>query len=164
MATFLVGMYDGTIDGKNRLSVPFAFRRKLEGADHPFYVLPGPRRGTLALYPEVQFERSRPAAPEARLSEETRAWRTFEHSQCALLNSDEQGRVLFPERLLKRVGLGKEVTLVGVQDHIELWNRADFQKFEDEQWARYDENRAKAMAELREFAPVPSAVESLPKP
>jgi DNA-binding transcriptional regulator/RsmH inhibitor MraZ len=39
---------------------------------------------------------------------------------------DSQGRALLPEKILKRAGIGKEVTLVGMQDHLELHNRADW--------------------------------------
>jgi MraZ protein len=151
---FLVGTYELTIDAKNRLSIPFAIRRKLDERrdGHSFYVLPGQRQGTLALYPEVYFEGLRPVPPAESLSEDTHRWRQFEFSQCALLDPDGQGRVLIPERLLKRAGLGKEVTLIGVQDHLELWDRRTHEEFENGQWAQYAENRAKAMQELRALA------------
>ena len=151
---FLVGTYELTIDAKNRLSIPFNIRRKLDGRrdGHAFYVLPGLRHGTLALFPEEYFERLRPVPPAESLSESTHQWRQFEYSQCGLLDSDSQGRVLIPDRLIKRVGLGKEVTLIGVQDHLELWSRKDFEEFENSQWDGLADNRAKAMAELKEFA------------
>ena len=40
---------------------------------------------------------------------------------------DKQGRVLFPDKFLKRSGIGKEVTLVGVRDHLELWARSEWE-------------------------------------
>ena len=158
---FLVGTFELTVDAKNRVSIPFNIRRKLDpGRDgHSFYVLPGQRPGTLALYPESYFERMRPALPAESVSEETQQWRQFEYSQCALLDSDSQGRILIPERLLKRTGVGREVTLTGAQDHLVLWNRQDFAEFEDGQWKRFPESRSKAMQELRAFAPVQPAAE-----
>jgi MraZ protein len=148
---FLAGTYELTIDAKNRLSIPFNIRRKLDERrdGQSFYVVPGQRQGTLALYPEVYFERLRPVLREESLSDETHRWRQFEFSQCALLDPDAQGRILLPERTLKRVGVGKDVVLIGVQDHLELWDRKQFEDFENEQWARFSENRAKAMQELR---------------
>ena len=40
---------------------------------------------------------------------------------------DKQGRALIPERALKEAGIGKEVTIVGVGDHFELWNRSEWE-------------------------------------
>lgn len=150
---FLVGTFQLTIDAKNRLSIPYKIRRKLhERQDgHSFYVLPGQRLGTLAFYPEMYFEDLRPVPPAESLSEQTHRWRQFEYSQCDLLEPDGQGRILIPERILKRAGIGKEVTLIGVQDHLELWNREEFEGFENGQWDSYAENRAKAMQELKQF-------------
>jgi len=35
--------------------------------------------------------------------------------------------VQFKDKLLQRSGIGKDVTLVGVNDHLELWNRSDWE-------------------------------------
>jgi DNA-binding transcriptional regulator/RsmH inhibitor MraZ len=57
-----------------------------------------------------------------------------------------------PERLLRRTGIDKEVVLIGGQDHLELWNRAEFEAFEQAQWQNVDKNRAQAMEELKVYA------------
>ncbi len=152
---FLAGTYELTVDAKNRLSVPFGIRRKLsEDRDgQAFYVLPGRRPGTLALYPEKYYERLRgDLPPDDSLSDAAYEYRQFEYSQSALLEPDGQGRVLIPERLLKRAGLDKDVVLIAVRDHLELWRRADFEEFERRQWQDYPQQRARAMAEMKELA------------
>jgi len=160
---FFVGMYELTIDSKNRLSIPHAIRSKMncDTDGRSFYIVPGQRRGTLTIYPERYFEqtRSRIPAPE-RLSEEGYEWRQFEYSQSALVDPDTQGRVLVPERLLKRAGIGREVTLIGVQDRLELWSRAEFDAFQDSKWPTYPEHRGKAMEELRVQQAAGAAAES----
>jgi MraZ protein len=40
---------------------------------------------------------------------------------------DGQGRLLLPQKILRRAGIQKEVTLIGVRDHLEVWNRADWE-------------------------------------
>lgn len=152
---FLAGTYELTIDIKNRLSIPFAIRRKLneERDGHAFYAVPGRRKGTLALYPEKYYERLRADLPaDDSLSDEAYAYRQFEYSQSALLDPDGQGRVLIPERLLKKAGLDKDVVLIAVRDHLELWRRADFEAFEGGMWPEYPQQRAKAVAEQRRLA------------
>ena len=32
-----------------------------------------------------------------------------------------------PQKTLKRAGITKEVSLIGVRDHLEVWNRADWE-------------------------------------
>lgn len=157
---FLAGTFELTIDAKNRLSVPFAIRRKLseERDGQSLYAVPGRRAGTLALYPEKYYERLRAGLPaDEALSEEAFAYRQFESSQSALLEPDSQGRVLIPERLLKRVGIDKEVVLIAVRDHLELWRRADFEAFESAMWGAYPQKRAAAMDEMKRLAPAPRA-------
>ncbi len=152
---FLAGTHELSIDSKNRLSIPFAIRRKLseENDGQSFYAVPGRRPGTLALYPEKYYERLRANLPaDDQLSEEAYAWRQFEYSQSALLEPDAQGRVLIPERLLKRLGLEKDVVLIAVRDHLELWRKADFEAFEAEMWSQYPQARARAMDEMKASA------------
>lgn len=149
---FLVGTHELTVDSKNRLSIPFAIRRKLneERDGHSFYVVPGRRKGTLALYPEKYYERLLADSPDDEsLSDEAYEYRLFEYSRSALLDPDSQGRILIPERLLDRAGIGKEVTLIAVRDHLELWSRDAFAEFEDSMWPEYPEKRARAVQEMK---------------
>lgn len=156
---FLVGTYELVIDNKSRLSIPFAVRRKLseERDGHSFYAMPGRRNGTLALYPERYYERLRAGwPPDDRLSDAAYAYRQFELSQTALLDPDSQGRVVLPERLAKRVGLDREVVLIAVGDHLELWKRDEFAAFESSMWPDYWQQRSKALEEMSRLAPMTS--------
>lgn len=150
----LAGTFELTIDAKNRLSIPFGIRKKLnpETDGHAMYVLPGRRPGTLSLYPEKYYERLRADLPEDEaLSDEAFAYRQFEFAQSALLDPDSQGRVLIPERLLKRAGLEKEVVLIAVRDHLELWRHEDFEQFENGMWQDYPRQRAAAVQEQQQL-------------
>jgi len=37
---------------------------------------------------------------------------------------DKQGRVMLPTTLAKNAGIGREVVVAGVRDHLEIWDRA----------------------------------------
>jgi len=42
---------------------------------------------------------------------------------------DRQGRLLINEKLKQRAHLGATLTLVGVRDHIEVWNTEDWEHY-----------------------------------
>ncbi len=149
---FLVGTFDLVLDNKSRLSIPFAIRRKL-GESQSFYALPGRRRGTIVLYPEKYYEEMRADRPaDDDLSDAAYAYREFEHAQTALLEPDAQGRVVLPDRLLKRTRLERDVVLIAVGDHLELWRSDDFAAFEESMWPDYWQQRASALEEMKRLA------------
>ena len=42
----------------------------------------------------------------------------------AVAELDRQGRVVVPPTLAEHAGIGKDVIVAGVHDHIEIWDRA----------------------------------------
>ena len=42
----------------------------------------------------------------------------------AVAELDKQGRVIVPLTLTEHAGIGKDVIVAGVHDHIEIWDRA----------------------------------------
>jgi division/cell wall cluster transcriptional repressor MraZ len=61
---------------------------------------------------------------------------------------DSQGRLLLNEKLRKRAGLKDNVTLVGVRDHIELWNTQDWEQYLSDNMAQYQKRVAQARQEI----------------
>jgi MraZ protein len=125
----LIGEYDLGIDDKNRLSLP-ADIRKLINSDRDgdaFFLVLG-RNGKPWLYPEKYYEQMVfQEEPEITPEEEQL---DFDHINFALADKitwDGQGRMLIPEKTMRRTGLGKEITLIGSRDHLELWDRAEWQ-------------------------------------
>ena len=45
-------------------------------------------------------------------------------ASAAAAELDKQGRVPVPTALTEAAGLGREVVVAGVYDHLEIWNRA----------------------------------------
>jgi len=37
---------------------------------------------------------------------------------------DKQGRIVIPANLLESAGIGRDVTVAGIYDHLEIWDRA----------------------------------------
>jgi division/cell wall cluster transcriptional repressor MraZ len=75
----------------------------------------------------------------------------FERMNFALAGKvelDSQGRLLLNEKLRKRAGLKDNVTLVGVRDHIELWNTQDWEQYLSDNMAQYQKRVAQARQEV----------------
>jgi len=128
------GEHEHILDQKNRLSIPSRFRQLLspETVGDKFYLVIGPNK-KLWLYPDKYYEQlvnRHPAEliPDAKVLE----FEQLTFGLARLLEIDNTGRVVIPERMIQRAGLGKEVTVIGVRDHLEIWSR--------DQWERHVEN------------------------
>jgi MraZ protein len=130
----LFGNYELTIDDKNRMLVPSEIRKAIdpETDGDAFFLVTGINH-KLWLYPEKYYEAlalrmQSEMAPE----EDMLAFDQLNFAMASRVEWDKQGRILVPERVLKKSGLGKEITLIGMRDHAEIWNRADWDARIDE--------------------------------
>ena len=60
-------------------------------------------------------------------NEDLLAFDQFHFAMTSLLEMDKQARVLLPDKILQRTGIGREISMIGVRDHLEIWNRADWE-------------------------------------
>lgn len=63
------------------------------------------------------------------MSKDARIYKRYFFGSASEGTFDKQGRVLVPPPLRKTANLEKDVVLVGVQDHVEIWDKA---RWEDE--------------------------------
>ena len=124
----LFGEYELTVDDKNRLLVPAEIRRSIPpDYGETLFLVMGTNRVPW-FYPERFYEDLVTQAPADMMpDEDLLAYNQLHFAMASKLPWDKQGRVTMPDRLLKRASIGKDVTLVGVRDHLELWNRADWE-------------------------------------
>ena len=118
------GTYDHTIDEKGRLTLPARFRDLFadgvviaKGLDSNVDVFP--RAGWDGLV-EERLAHLDPLSPE------TRQLRRFFFAGAEHETMDKQGRVLVPQALREAAGLGRDVVIAGVFDHLEVWSREDW--------------------------------------
>ena len=90
----------------------------------------------------MPLERRATASPAA---EEVRAFSRLFYGQAERLQIDGQGRIRIPAELVAWAGLEKEVALVGVRDHLELWDRGRWEGYRASIQPRYDEFAAGAL-------------------
>ncbi len=114
------GTHEHTIDEKNRLTLPAKFRDGLDGG----VVLVRGIDGTVDVYPRRSWEASAERISELdSLTREAREMKRFVFAGATVTDLDKQGRVLVPPDLARHASLGRDVAVVGVDDHIEIWDR-----------------------------------------
>jgi MraZ protein len=138
----IYGNYELTLDEKNRLLIPSEIRKAIDPATdgEAFFLVTG-INGKPWLYPEKYYEsmalkRQSEMAPE----EDFLAFDHMNFSTASRVEWDKQGRILIPEKIVRKSRLDREVTVIGVRDHAEIWRR--------EEWMTYEEDLTKRNLEI----------------
>lgn len=142
----LTGEYEGTLDDKGRVFISNKLRSQIDCDEHgsSFYLTLGPN-GVLCLYPEKYFQQIALAASSGTVAPDEAV--VFERMSFALASRvelDRQGRLLVAEKVRKRANLQNNMTLVGVRDHIELWNTEDWDKYVSDNFRQFQQQTMQA--------------------
>jgi len=163
----LFGEFELTIDDKNRLLVPADVRHAFlpEHGEAFFVVLQNSGYAAAPripwMYPERYYEEMAMQGPVEMTPDDNQvAFNQMYYGLASRVPWDKQGRVLIPDRTLRRAGIGKDVTLIGARDHLELWNRTDWEARREELERRSVEIAALARRERSSKPPTPSQSES----
>ncbi len=136
-------MYPHALDPKGRLTLPSSFREHLN-SDQPGMFALSLDKNCLDIYPMP-------------------AWRNFLERLKALPNTDaqvakvkhvilsmafpcevdRQGRVLVPPKLRELAGIGRDVTVVGYLDTINVWDRARWEEYFKQGFEQLELNASK---------------------
>jgi transcriptional regulator MraZ len=124
------GTYDHTIDTKNRLAIPAEVRTQIKRSggkgkgDAVFLYVTLGMDGALCLYTEKGYEQRADELDHSEMdAEELLEYERVFYALSKSVEIDKQGRVTLPGDLLGRSGLGSEVVLIGVKDHLEVRDR-----------------------------------------
>jgi MraZ protein len=137
----LTGTFPRAIDDKQRIAIPKRVRDTFQIGDGPrlVFVAPGTDQ-SLVIYSEEGFARLADQLSAASpTGQDVRAFSRVFFSQAQQLEIDGQGRIRIPPDLARHAGLEKEVVLVGVRDHMELWDRARWESYLEQRRSQYDQ-------------------------
>ena len=140
----LTGEYEHTIDEKNRLFISNKLRSQIDSEEYGsgFYLSMG-SNGILCLFPEKYFQQIALAgAPGIGAPDESVAYERLSFALASKVELDRQGRLLVNDKLRKRAGLGTALTLVGVRDHIEVWNTEDWEQYLNSNLNQFQQQKA----------------------
>lgn len=139
----LIGEYIHTIDSKNRISLPFKFRKEVgkkiiitPGLDQCLFVF------TLKEWGRVSKKLSDSESSLSFLKSDKRSFNRFMFGRAAEVEIDSIGRILIPDFLKERINLADKAAIVGVEDRIEIWN--------DKIWEKYKETVERQADQLAE--------------
>lgn len=123
----LCGTHKHTIDKKKRMFLPAKIRANI---GEKFIIAKSLSAKCIALYPEEvwsEFEAALNSLP--RVTGEPIRRKVF--SSMEEMSADEQGRILIPTELCQYAELEKNVVVIGVGDHAEIWSDVNRQKAEE---------------------------------
>jgi transcriptional regulator MraZ len=142
----LRGNHPARIDDKGRLKIPNGFRTFIEsqfGVELFVTSIDGER---VLLYPMarwVEIERKLAALPSTSPAKVRFLEQVNFYGQVVTL--DKQGRAVMPQMLRVSAGMSGDVSVLGMQDHLEVWNQKRLlERFKKQP---FTEDDAKALAE-----------------
>src|SRR5438067_11301105 len=123
-----LGEYEHTIDAKGRMAVPAKYRQQIkEGA-----VVSKGMGICLSVHPMKRWEEKSAELASNKNNEELRDIERRLYATASEIELDAQGRMIIPARLRVYAQLGNEVSVVGVRDHFEIWDRAAWQEYQEQ--------------------------------
>jgi MraZ protein len=112
------------LDAKGRMSVPAKHRDALLVQGDGRITLTKHPDGCLLLFPRPEWENFRSRV--AQLPMDAHWWRRIFLGNAAEIDLDGAGRILVSPELRSAAGIEKEVMLLGMGSHLELWDAATY--------------------------------------
>ena len=139
MTANLRGRHSVRLDTKGRFILPSAFRNSTKSKK--FFITNNIHKGQkyLDLVPEkdwLEFEERIGRMPQMKA--DIQAFRRFYLASAVPVKIDSQGRMLVPQELRDFAGLSEDMILLGVGNKIEVWNEAEWTKFQSAVIENYD--------------------------
>ncbi|NLK86064.1 MAG: division/cell wall cluster transcriptional repressor MraZ [Clostridiaceae bacterium] len=122
------GEFQHTVDPKGRIIIPAAFRDELKSK---FMVTKG-LEGCLFIFSMPKWDSLVEKIETLPLSNnKAREFSRFFFSSAAQCELDKHSRILVPQDLRSHAGLEKDISIVGVGNRVEVWNKDRWKEYMD---------------------------------
>jgi MraZ protein len=122
-----LGEYEHTVDAKGRVAIPARFRAQMDrGA-----VISKGMGVCLSVYTMERWEEKSNELVAGKSSDELRDFERRIYPSASEIDLDGQGRMVIPAKLRTYAKIGSEVTIAGVRDHFEIWDREVWQEYQE---------------------------------
>ena len=119
-----------SLDAKGRLSVPTRYRDVLLATAAGALTITKHPHGCLMVFPRPEWEKFRDRIGQLPMSAQW--WKRIFLGNAVDVEMDGSGRVLVSPELRAAAGLTREVMLLGMGQHFELWDKATYEAKEAE--------------------------------
>jgi MraZ protein len=129
------GSYLYSIDEKGRLVIP----SKMRGiSGNTVFAMRGFEK-CLTLYTQETFEKFANQLQTLNFNQvQVRQYVRLALASVVELTFDTHGRIQLPVETMKAFGLQKQVKIIGVNDHMEIWDLDQWTEYEKEQQANFE--------------------------
>ena len=120
------GNYSHSLDEKGRLVIPKKMREEL---GNKIFIMKG-FDGALAIYQESAYSRVVEELEKYSFNKkENRDYLRLKLASIVDLDVDKMGRVQLPTAILGKYHINKDVIVLGVGDHIEVWDKVRYEEY-----------------------------------
>lgn len=146
-----VGEFEQTIDAKHRMAISAALREAMDPEEdgERFYLVLGNDRH-LWLYPDKYYARLIATMRRSKLPVKQAQGIAMMFGTARVIKPDAQGRVVLPEKSMRRAVISEDVTLVGQGDHIEIWPTEEWNGLVDQVMDTYGQMLSEAADKLQQ--------------
>jgi len=117
-----------TIDAKGRIIIPSRFRDVIRSGDGNGLMISKMDSALVAYLPDEWHKIESKILSKAEKSAEMRRFRRVFIGGAFECTCDKQDRILIPPTLRQYAELTREIVLVGVLDHFEIWSRSKWEQ------------------------------------
>ncbi|AYO30346.1 transcriptional regulator MraZ [Biomaibacter acetigenes] len=131
-----MGQFQHSLDPKGRLIIPAKFRELLGDT---FILTKGLDR-CLFVYPKDEWavlEQKLKSLPFTQ--KDARAFIRFFFSGAVEIEMDKQGRILIPPQLREHARIDRDLVIIGVSNRAEIWSAEEWETYNREASASYEE-------------------------
>lgn len=122
------GTFYHNLDNKGRMVIPSKFRKSMGEASR-VYMLEG-FEGCLSVYPEEHFETLTQSLTQLKFTNSNdRAYVRHILSSIVEMEVDSHNRLSLPKAILDQFQISSDISIVGVGDHFEIWNKDTFESY-----------------------------------
>lgn len=144
MLVMFMGEYQHNLDSKGRIIIPAKFREELGKS---FVITKGLDK-CLVIYTMEEWKKFEEKMKNFPITDEgVRRFFRFLFSGACEFEPDQQGRIMIPQNLKKYANISKEVVSIGIVNKIEIWNKDNWEVYNNED-NFIDNELAIKMAEL----------------
>ncbi|MFW6140353.1 MAG: division/cell wall cluster transcriptional repressor MraZ [Acidobacteriota bacterium] len=134
MGNYLIGSYTARFDKSGRIKIPAKFHEAIVEKYGKDVFITSLTDQSVQIYPLPRWEKLTGLTDEGllQLKPQVRSFMLRVNVKGSFYEIDSKGRVLISQTLKEKANLGAEVEVVGLNDHLEIWDKDRLEGIIDE--------------------------------